>query len=258
MRISVLFDEHSVDNKLQTGFGFSALINNSVLFDVGTDGSAVVNNMRVLGIGFQSIEAVVLSHEHWDHTDGLEDVLSVLENPAVYVCPGVPRRLKKRIGEAGATMIECGTPAHVCEGVFTTGEMRGEYKGGAMPEQSLLAAYGDDRAAVISGCAHYGIARGILELQTCAARVFGGTVALDTVAGGLHLSHESDEAITGIAGTLHAAGVRAVAPVHCSGSNGRRMFASQPFWTFHDLRVGSTLEQPCCGRDEPCESPPCT
>ena len=49
-----------------------------VLFDTGASPNGVVENMRRLDIDPSSIEAIVCSHGHFDHTAGLDGLLRVL------------------------------------------------------------------------------------------------------------------------------------------------------------------------------------
>ena len=55
-------------------WGFSALVEmdgRRILFDTGGRPDTVLKNARDLGIDLSGVEAVILSHNHWDHTSGL-------------------------------------------------------------------------------------------------------------------------------------------------------------------------------------------
>jgi 7,8-dihydropterin-6-yl-methyl-4-(beta-D-ribofuranosyl)aminobenzene 5'-phosphate synthase len=61
--------------------GFSALVRvekdgreRTLLFDTGVSPGGVVENMRRLGLSLGDVEAIVLSHGHWDHVTGMEGV----------------------------------------------------------------------------------------------------------------------------------------------------------------------------------------
>lgn len=43
----------------------------TLLFDAGPEGATFLRNTKILGVDFGAIEAVVLSHGHWDHAGGL-------------------------------------------------------------------------------------------------------------------------------------------------------------------------------------------
>ncbi|MFA5101478.1 MAG: MBL fold metallo-hydrolase, partial [Candidatus Omnitrophota bacterium] len=77
MNIKVLYDKNTTNKKLHTGWGVSFLIDDTILFDTGEKGESLLENMRSLGVDINKIEAVVLSHDHWDHTGGLWDLLKM-------------------------------------------------------------------------------------------------------------------------------------------------------------------------------------
>ncbi|MEZ5729178.1 MAG: MBL fold metallo-hydrolase [Burkholderiaceae bacterium] len=67
----------------------------TLLFDAGPEGATFVRNCEVLGAALASVDAVVLSHGHWDHAGGLTDALAAItsrRNGAsvpCYVHPGM-------------------------------------------------------------------------------------------------------------------------------------------------------------------------
>jgi 7,8-dihydropterin-6-yl-methyl-4-(beta-D-ribofuranosyl)aminobenzene 5'-phosphate synthase len=85
-------------------FGLSLVITayangrqHTVLFDAGSEGSAVERNGKRLGIDFGAIDGVVLSHGHWDHAGGLPTALQLIHAHAhgrevpLYAHPGMFR-----------------------------------------------------------------------------------------------------------------------------------------------------------------------
>ena len=76
-RITILYDSTSFDNRLTADWGFSALIEYgafTLLFDSGANGEILKGNAALLGIDLTAIDAIVLSHEHRDHTGGIDEV----------------------------------------------------------------------------------------------------------------------------------------------------------------------------------------
>lgn len=53
----------------------------TVLFDAGPEGDTVRANARKLGLDFAELDAVALSHGHWDHAGGLEAALGMIGHP---------------------------------------------------------------------------------------------------------------------------------------------------------------------------------
>ena len=79
VQVQVVFDNYSVRNDLATDWGFSALISlrdQNVLFDTGAAGSTLFANMAAMGIEPGMIQNIVLSHQHNDHTGGLQATLA--------------------------------------------------------------------------------------------------------------------------------------------------------------------------------------
>ena len=69
--------------------GLSILIESGdiTLFDTG-QGIGIINNLRVLGKDVSSIDRIILSHGHYDHTGGLFNILENYPgNMPVYVNP---------------------------------------------------------------------------------------------------------------------------------------------------------------------------
>jgi 7,8-dihydropterin-6-yl-methyl-4-(beta-D-ribofuranosyl)aminobenzene 5'-phosphate synthase len=68
-------------------FGLSLLLTvfsngtrHTVLFDGGPEGYAVERNGGRLGVDFGTVEAVVLSHGHWDHAGGLLKAMGLIQS----------------------------------------------------------------------------------------------------------------------------------------------------------------------------------
>jgi len=65
-------------------WGFSCLVESDdqkILFDTGAKAEVLAGNMKKLGIDLFQIDAVFISHDHWDHTGGLAAVLEKNQVP---------------------------------------------------------------------------------------------------------------------------------------------------------------------------------
>ncbi len=241
MNITVLFDEDTDTFNLLTGFGLSLLIGNSVIFDTGSDGNSLLYNLNSLNILTDRISTIVLSHEHWDHIDGIFTLLSVIKNPNVYICPGFSRELKKELKKAGAKIHTPGTLTKITRNIYTTGEIKGTYNGTSMPEQSLIITRTPDHATLICGCSHYNLETSFKEIQNRIATHLNHSVTLDSVIGGLHLRNKTDETIQQFGHNLRDFGITQIAPLHCSGDAGKEFLNTLFPSGYHGLKVGSTL-----------------
>lgn len=87
VRLTVVCDDFSGAEKgFRTSYGFALVIDiggRLVLFDTGTHPEVLMANLRVLGVEPTDLKAVILSHNHYDHTGGLPGLLE--ENPDIPV-----------------------------------------------------------------------------------------------------------------------------------------------------------------------------
>jgi 7,8-dihydropterin-6-yl-methyl-4-(beta-D-ribofuranosyl)aminobenzene 5'-phosphate synthase len=220
------------DPPLRTGWGFSCLVQRNgttLLFDTGADAATLQSNLQALGIDPADIDVLVLSHDHSDHTGGLDAVLDAGANPTIFVPSSFPEDFKDRLAER-TPVVEVTGPAEIAEGVRTTGEM-----GTEIIEQSLIV----ESAAglvVVTGCAHPGIV-GIVRSAAAIGDV-------DLVMGGFHLRDESPDECAALIAEIEALGVARVAPTHCTGETARGRFAAAFGDRYVPAGVGTVVEIP--------------
>jgi 7,8-dihydropterin-6-yl-methyl-4-(beta-D-ribofuranosyl)aminobenzene 5'-phosphate synthase len=231
LTITVIYDNYPFDPKLTTAWGYSALIkyhDHTLLFDTGGDGQILMENMHALGIDPISIDSVVLSHAHDDHTGGLTTLLNTGITPVVYLLPSFPANLKRQIGEL--TQVSEVSPAQsLAEGIWTTGEVRG-----LIPEQALVIQTAQG-LAVITGCAHPGIVA-ILEIirETWDEPIY-------LVMGGFHLADKNDAQLGRILEDFRRLEVEKVAPSHCTGESAIFRFTDEYKQNFISIGAGSEI-----------------
>ncbi len=76
-----LFSEHGLSIYIETS-------NKKILFDTGQSG-LFLENAKTLGISIDEIDAVVLSHGHYDHTGGLYLFLEKNSKAKIYAKRGI-------------------------------------------------------------------------------------------------------------------------------------------------------------------------
>ncbi len=80
----------------------TAGVRHTMLFDTGPEGSIFVRNCANLGIGLGEVEAIVVSHGHWDHMAALPATLDAIREQggktAVHVNPGMFNERAIRLG----------------------------------------------------------------------------------------------------------------------------------------------------------------
>lgn len=232
--ILVTYDNNPSDPRLTTAWGFSCLIQGlekTILFDTGGSGSVLLSNMATMGLDPATVELVVLSHIHGDHTGGLERFLQRQAKVTVFLPQSFPAAFKAGVQKAGAHVVEISGPQPICAGAFTTGEMD---SGWGLHEQALVLQTANG-LVVITGCAHPGIVR-ILEKAKAV-----GQDGLLLVMGGFHLGGHSAGAIASIIERFQQLGVRYVGPCHCSGDAARSQMAAAFGSKYIPIGVGSII-----------------
>ncbi len=255
---SRLMEQGWMPDPLVAEHGFSMLVTiikggvaHRILFDAGTSPDGVVENMRRLDIDPASIEAIVCSHGHFDHTTGLDGLvrtlgrvnLPVLIHPHFWhrrriVIPGrdpleIPTTSRRGLTEAGFEIAEDRQPSFLLDGsVLITGEVPrvSGYEPGFPPQQAWLGGQWvpdpmvlDDQAllvnvagkglVVLTGCGH----AGIINICRYAARLTGD-LPVYAVLGGLHLNGPIFEPlIPRVLDDLAELNPSVIVPAHCTG-----------------------------------------
>ncbi|MGD9379312.1 MAG: MBL fold metallo-hydrolase [candidate division WOR-3 bacterium] len=221
---------------LQVGGGFSAYIifrQKRILFDVGGDASTLINNIRVLDLDLSNLDAVLISHNHWDHVYGLPGIYVFVEsNPGVYVPHSAKDAIAQQYPRADVLPVE--EPMQIVPNVWSTGAMAVDYRGIPFSEQALVLE-NNDGLYVVTGCAH----PGIVEIVERVRRMFPEQ-AIALVAGGFHLVGKTDEQIRGISARLQELGVKRIAPSHCTGQSAMRIFEKEWGEQYLRLYLGNT------------------
>jgi 7,8-dihydropterin-6-yl-methyl-4-(beta-D-ribofuranosyl)aminobenzene 5'-phosphate synthase len=240
------------ENTAQLGFigewGLSILVeteSSKVLLDTGL-GISAVYNADLMGIDFFTIDAIVLSHAHGDHTGGLRDVLrrvkkqvQVIAHPDIWIpkyvvygemsrYAGIPYA-KEDLESLGASFNLTKKPFKISDDIMTTGEieMTTDYetiddrlyvkKDNKMIPDPLA----DDLAVVvrtteglvlITGCAHRGIVNTARQVQ----KAMGGEY-IHTIIGGTHLMMASPQRIEKTSNELKELGLQRLGVSHCTG-----------------------------------------
>ncbi len=168
MKITILYDNETYKSGLTSDWGFSCLVEAEgtpkILFDTGAKGKILLQNMKKLGIEPKSIDEIFISHSHFDHTGGLEDILEINKDVKLFL----PFSPSKSGFQNIVTTIK--KPKKIHENVFSTGAIQNK-------EQSLVFR-NEKGLVIIVGCSHPGVGA-ILEKTS----EFGKPYAL---VGGLH------------------------------------------------------------------------
>jgi 7,8-dihydropterin-6-yl-methyl-4-(beta-D-ribofuranosyl)aminobenzene 5'-phosphate synthase len=271
-----------VPDALIAEHGFSVLVTvtkagreHRFLFDAGTSPGGVVENMRRLDIDPGSIEAIVCSHGHFDHTTGIDGLIRVLGQVNLPVLlhphfwrrrritlPGrepreLPTTSRRALTEAGFDIIEERQPSFLFDrSVLITGEVPRTtgYEPGFPPQQAWLGDAWqpdplvlDDQAliinvagkglVVITGCGH----AGVVNIARYAGLLTGGQ-PLYALLGGFHLSGpQAEPLIPRVLTDLAAMNPAVLVPAHCTGWRAQHAMAARFPEVFVPNTVGTSF-----------------
>jgi 7,8-dihydropterin-6-yl-methyl-4-(beta-D-ribofuranosyl)aminobenzene 5'-phosphate synthase len=285
-RVAARFlDTGEVGDALIAEHGFSALITvtrgddtHRILFDAGISPNGVVENMRRLDMSPKDIEAMVISHGHFDHTVGLDGLsvslggsakMPVMIHPEFWsrrriAIPGrspseLPSTSKSALIGAGFEVIEERQPSFLLDSsILVTGEVdrTTEFEtgfpvheafhdeGGWQPDplilddQALVMNVRDKGLVVLTGCGHAGIVNIVRY-----AKKLTGVENVYAVLGGYHLNGPIFEPI--IQATTQALAAyepQYIVPAHCTGFRAVHALAAAMPDAFIQNSVGTRFE----------------
>jgi 7,8-dihydropterin-6-yl-methyl-4-(beta-D-ribofuranosyl)aminobenzene 5'-phosphate synthase len=275
------YEEQRTYPGLVAEHGFSALVTvrrgattHTLLFDTGISPDGLATNAERLGIDVGTIEAVVLSHGHMDHTGGFVGLsrlrrgaaLPLTVHPLVwshrrFALPDqpaweLPTLSRSALESEGFTVIERRQPSLLLDGaVLITGEVdrTTDFERGLpfhearnngswepdpliLDEQALVMSVRGQGLVVLTGCGH----AGAVNIARHALRLTG-TDRLHAMLGGFHLTGAAFEPIiepTVAAFTDLAPAV--LVPAHCTGWKAQHRFAAALPDTFIPNAVGTS------------------
>lgn len=240
----------------------------NILFDTGL-GVSAVHNAHVLGVDLSSVDKIVLSHGHSDHTGGLREILretkevEVVAHPDVWEAKyagtvetnrfiGIPFR-REELENLGARFSLTRDAVWISDSIVTTGEIpmvtdyedidpilwvkeNGEMVPDSLADDLAVAIKTEDGLVVILGCGHRGVINTLRH-----ARNLTGENRIHAVIGGIHLFRASEERLFRTASDLKEMGVELLGVSHCTGFHASAWLA-QEFGEFFFLNnAGSRL-----------------
>ena len=221
------------------------------LFDTGVSPNGMVANMDRLQVDARSVEAIVCSHGHFDHTGGLDGLvrrlgathMPVLIHPDFWnrrrvQMPGgmtreIPTTSRSALRGAGFEIIEDRQPSFLFDGsVLVTGEVERTtgYEPGfpvqeawrndhwepdplVLDDQAIIINVRDHGLVIFTGCGH----AGIVNIARYALALTG-EASVYGLFGGFHLNGPMYEPlIDRVCADLGAMKPSLVVPAHCTG-----------------------------------------
>jgi 7,8-dihydropterin-6-yl-methyl-4-(beta-D-ribofuranosyl)aminobenzene 5'-phosphate synthase len=208
IKVTILYDNTTAVDGTQADWGFSALVEGgekTILFDTGTKPEILKHNVEELGVDLSGVDVVIFSHEHGDHTGGINFALEKIKGVPVYFGASFRQGFDARVRDLGSEPIRIKDPYEICPGIFSTGEMSGP-----AAEQSLIFDTGEG-LTVMTGCAHPGVDKIVAR----ARELHGKPVTF--VFGGFHLMQKTRPEVDAIIGRFAESGVIRCGATHCTG-----------------------------------------
>jgi|WetSurMetagenome_2_1015567.scaffolds.fasta_scaffold332396_1 7,8-dihydropterin-6-yl-methyl-4-(beta-D-ribofuranosyl)aminobenzene 5'-phosphate synthase len=272
IQLTILVENTAQGRDLLGEHGWSVHIRGSggsFLFDTGQS-RLLRHNADILGIDLASVQAVALSHGHFDHTGGLPALWEVAPRASLYLHPAAPKSHFARNPDGSTRTVGMAAPVLAAlreqvalvnyaegpvefrPGFFLTGaipratdfeDVGGPFvldEAGTQPDPITddQALYFDTRdgVVVVLGCGHAGVINTLRHVR----RLTHGR-PLHAVLGGMHLLAASPERLARTFTVLRELGVTRLGPAHCTGIRPTAQlwteFASQCF----PCGVGTTL-----------------
>jgi len=215
IKLSVVFDNECCSNKLKSLWGFSCFIetpNGTILFDTGSNGRVLLQNIKKRDLNLSSINNIFISHGHWDHIGGLDSILELNPSVHIFVTSHISKNMIRDLNTLsnGVTVID-DKPTKILTDIYSTGTM------GEESEQSIILDT-DEGLIIIAGCAHSGIEK----IAQIAQKFLNKKILL--LLGGFHLHNKNSEKVLEIIKIIQELDTQFVCPSHCTGDKARMLF----------------------------------
>jgi len=255
----IMHAEHGLAYHIETVVNAQS---HSFLFDFGADFQGIKRNLELLKIDFKRIEALALSHDHFDHQAALVELLN---SKRADIPGGIPFYVGERFF-AGSYMrrpdgnvvnllalkredieglgllriVEVKLPTPIVPGAYLIGKIdqitdyekislvfmarRGDQfvQDDFIGEQAIVLNAKGKGLVLLSGCAHRGIVNTIRQAQKMT-----GIEKVHAVVGGFHLSGAKPELVQRIVADIKALRPDYIVPTHCTGFEAITAFARE-------------------------------
>ncbi|MGQ9635661.1 MAG: MBL fold metallo-hydrolase [Bryobacteraceae bacterium] len=269
---TVLADNSVGAPDLLAEHGLSMLIeadDRRILFDTG-QGRVLHDNLAALDVRLAPLDAIVLSHGHYDHTGGLSVALLESGPSSIFVHPaalnqkyakreqpphrsiGIPGPSHEALNTVQDRIVWTRSATEVVPGVWCTGEIPRIHAAKQTDGYFFLDEkcrepdpLVDDQAlvvettrglVVVAGCAHSGVMNTLDYVSKLAGRH-----EILALAGGLHLGRASHKQLEETGNAIGRRNIQVLAPCHCTGAGAHAFLRGRFHSRVQEVGAGSRL-----------------
>jgi len=245
----------------------------NIVVDVGQNTDALLHNMEQLNIAPESTDMIVITHCHYDHTQGLSRFIAHTKRTDVPVVahPGIFRDhfvtdpflrhvgvmagdARRKIEDAGGRLLLTRDPLMLMPGLYTSGEVERktdfEDPGIAlktledgrirddevMDDLSLIGCVEKKGSVIITGCSHAGIVNIVKQ-----AVKLTGREKIEGIVGGFHLIEASEQRIQKTVDAFAAFDIGWISAGHCTGFRAQSALYTRFGESFIPLHTGMSF-----------------
>jgi len=234
VRISMVYNNIGSESAMKSQWGLSIWFeekDGALLFDTGGSAGILMQNLELAGADLRKLKRIVISHNHWDHNNGLQEVLKhCSESPTIYVVEDDLPAYREKYPDALFSSVN--DPVQISSTFWSTGQL----KAGSSPEETAeqaLILIRDQSLYLFTGCSHPGIVHMLEQV-----RKSHPDKTIELVAGGFHLLRKNEEEIEQISEKLTELGVKQLAASHCTGDKAITYFREHWSERFTDFNLG--------------------
>jgi 7,8-dihydropterin-6-yl-methyl-4-(beta-D-ribofuranosyl)aminobenzene 5'-phosphate synthase len=247
-RIVILSDNCVENHNTRAEHGLAFWIETEdqcLLFDTG-QGLVMEDNSQVLDLDLDAVDAVVLSHGHYDHTGGLPALfhrtggdIRIIAHPAAFLPKykrtgtgaryiGLPPASREVLSGLSSPPVSTPLPFEVVPGIWSTGEIPKNHLEETSTEGFCTDSQGlEDDPLLDDQALFFDTPRGTVVLLGCAHAGFINTLdhvrrltqdrPLHAVLGGTHLRSAPHSRIAWTLEELKFFNLQCLVPMHCTG-----------------------------------------